>query len=69
MKRYQVNLPLWMAEYLETLAPHYEMSISEFLRFYVTIGVGNVIEQLCQDFKLSMRLEDAPNHKANTAFR
>ena len=63
MKRYQVNLPLWLADYLENLAPHYEMSISEFLRFYITIGVVNVIDQLSPEFELKLRMEDAPDHK------
>jgi hypothetical protein len=63
MKRYQVNLPLWLADYLEKLAPHYEMSTSEFLRFYITIGVVNVIDNICPEFDLKLKLEDAPDHK------
>jgi hypothetical protein len=63
MKRYQVNLPLWLSDYLEKLAPHYEMSISEFLRFYITVGVVNVIDNICPEFDRSLLLEDAPEHK------
>lgn len=63
MKRYQVNLPLWLADYLERLAPFYEMSISEFLRFYITVGVVNVIDNICPDFDLQMSLEDATQYK------
>ncbi|MFC2166087.1 hypothetical protein ACFLT2_13960 [Acidobacteriota bacterium] len=63
MKRYQVNLPLWLADYLETLAPAYGMSISEFLRFYVTAGVVMTIQQLHPEFEQGLKLEDAMKHK------
>jgi len=63
MKRYQVNLPLWLADYLETLAPAYGMSISEFLRFYVTAGVVMTIQQLHPEFEPHLKLEDSMRHK------
>ena len=63
MKRYQVNLPLWLADYLETLAPKYNMSISEFLRFYITAGVTTTIQQLHPEFEPHLKLEDTIMHK------
>ena len=63
MKRYQVNLPLWLADYLEKLAPIYGMSISEFLRFYVTAGVVMTIHQLHPEFEPHLRVEDSVKHK------
>jgi len=63
MKRYQVNLPLWLSDYLETLAPIYGMSISEFLRFYITIGVVNIIHQIHPEFERKLNIEDAMQHK------
>ena len=63
MKRYQVNLPLWLADYMETLAPAYGMSISEFLRFYITAGVVMTIHQLHPDFEPQLKIEDSMTHK------
>lgn len=63
MKRYQVNLPLWLADYLENLAPAYDMSISEFLRFYITAGVVNAIYRFHPEFEQKFDLERFADYK------
>jgi len=54
MKKYQVNLPIWMTDHLEKKAEEFGVSMSEFLRFHVCMSLICSAREMCADFESSV---------------
>lgn len=49
--KFQVNLPVWMTDYLEKVAEEFGISMSEFIRFHVSMSLICSAVEMYEDFK------------------
>ena len=63
-KKYQVNLPIWMTDYLEMVAQEIGVSMSEFLRFHVCMSLICSAVEMHSDFESPLLKEVAKPRSA-----
>jgi antitoxin component YwqK of YwqJK toxin-antitoxin module len=56
-KRYQVTMPLWMADYFEEISTYYNQHFSDMIRLFLCSGIIKSIEVQFPEYKLSYYAE------------
>ena len=51
-KRYQVTMPLWMADYFEDISTYYNQQFSDIIRLFLCTGIIKTIEVQFPEYKV-----------------
>jgi hypothetical protein len=62
--KFQVNLPIWMTDYLELKTEELDIGMSELLRFHICMSLICSAVEMCDDFESPLMSEVAAKCQA-----